>query len=46
MIGGMSRAAVVEEVVDVEAVERGCDTVVGEDDRVDAVTGEDGVTSG
>ena len=27
------------------AVERGCDAVVEEDDAIDAVAGEDGVTS-
>jgi hypothetical protein len=43
MMGGTSRAGV-KEVVEVAAVERGCDMVV-EDDEVDAVTGEDGVTS-
>jgi hypothetical protein len=44
MIGGTSRA-VVEEVVEVAGVERGCDMVV-EEDEVDAVTGEEGATSG
>jgi hypothetical protein len=34
----------VEDVVEVAGVERGCDMVV-EEDEVDVVTGEDGVTS-
>jgi hydroxymethylglutaryl-CoA reductase len=43
MIGGTSRG-VVEEVVEVAGVERGCD-IVAEEGEVDAVTEDDEVTS-